>query len=57
MSFWSKFDRVLTKVEEKGFKTANKFHQYAVNTLIIGFMYGTYSLFRDYNDFFIDARV
>ncbi|KAL4426638.1 hypothetical protein ABPG74_018716 [Tetrahymena malaccensis] len=56
MSFWSKLDKILTRVEEKGFRAANKMHQYAVNALIMGFLYGTYTLFRDYNDFFIDAR-
>lgn len=57
MSFWSKFDKILTKVEDKGFRAANRVHEYTVNALILGFMYGTYTLFRDYNDFFIDARV
>ncbi len=57
MSFWTKLDKILTKVEDKGFRAANRVHQYAVNGLIIGFLYGTYTLFRDYNDFFIDARV
>ena len=57
MSFWSKFDRILTKVEKKGFDVANKGHIWGVNILIMSLCYGVYSMFRDYNDFFIDARV
>ena len=57
MSFWAKLDRLLTKVEKKGFLIANKAHVYSVNILIIGVLYGVFTMFRDYNDFFIDARV
>lgn len=57
MSFWKKFDRILTRVEKKGFDIANKAHVYTVNILLIGFGYGIYSMFSDYNAFFSDARV
>lgn len=57
MSFWHKFDKILTKAEKKGFETANKAHIWTVNILVCGTLYGIYTLFRDYNEFFIDARV
>jgi len=57
MSFWKQFDKVLTAVERKGFKAANNIHYYSVNCLILGALYGAYTVFRDYNAFFLDARV
>lgn len=49
MSFWTKFDKVLTKIEKKGFDFANKAHIYTVNICIAGVLYGIFSMFRDYN--------
>ena len=57
MSFWKKLDKMLYKFEQKGFDTANTLHKWSVNLLICGFLYGSYTLFRDYNTFFKDARV
>lgn len=56
-NFWKKFDRILSNIERKGFEAANKAHVYSVNILIGGFLYGAYTMFRDYNSFFKDARV
>lgn len=57
MSFWKKIDRILARVERKGFEVANKAHVYTVNVLLLGLGYGIYSMFSDYNKFFSDARV
>jgi hypothetical protein len=57
MSFWNKLDKLLTRVESKGFKIANNLHYYTVNIMILGCCYGIYTMFKDYNDFFLDARV
>ena len=57
MSFWQKFDKVLSKAEKTGFKAANKAHYYAVNIILASCAYGIYTIFRDYNNFFKDARV
>jgi hypothetical protein len=42
--------------EKKGFKIANKAHQYTVNMLLLAFGYGAYTIFNDYNDMFREAR-
>ena len=57
MSFWAKFDRILSKVEQKGFNFANKAHYYTINIILLSCAYGIYTIFRDYNSFFLDARV
>jgi len=57
MSFWKKFDKILTKAENKGFETANKAHYYTINIMIGCCIYGVYTIMRDYNNFFKDARV
>ncbi len=54
---WEKFERLLTRLETKGFQSANTAHKWTVNVLFMGFSYGVYTMFRDYNQFFIDARV
>jgi len=56
MSWWNRFDRWLMGVEAKGFKVANKLHVYTINMILIGLAYGTYTLFRDYNEFFKAGR-
>ena len=56
MSMWNKVDKILTRIEKKGFEAANKAHVYSINILLFGCCYATYTFFRDYNDFFIDAR-
>ena len=50
------FNRVLTKMEQKGFTLANKGHKIFINGLLLVIAYQGYSFFREYNDFFIDAR-
>jgi len=57
MSFWVKLEKIFSKVEQKGFVIANKAHYYTINVLLCSFGYGVYTFFRDYNEFFIDARV
>jgi hypothetical protein len=54
---WDRLNRLLIKAENAGHRTANKMHYYSVNAILIGLGYGVYSMFRDYNEFFIDARV
>ena len=54
---WKRFDKILTSAEQKGFKIANKAHIYTINAILIGLTYGTYSLFRDYNEYFKNFRV
>lgn len=55
--FWKKLDSLLTKAETKGFKMANKAHIYVINGILLIFAYNVVSVFRDYNAFFIEARV
>lgn len=50
------YNRVLSKLEKKGFTAANKGHKMFINLLLVGIAYQTYAFFREYNDFFIDAR-
>lgn len=54
---WKKIDSWLTKAEKAGFKVANKAHIYVVNGLLILFAYNVYTVFRGYNEFFLEARV
>ena len=54
---WERFDKFLMKIEKKGFNVANKMHIWTVNLILCGLAYGTYTFFRDYNEFFKDARV
>ena len=54
--FTSRFDSRLTKWEEKGFQTANKFHRYAINGCLLFIAYQLYSFLSAYNDFFLQAR-
>lgn len=53
---WEKLNTILTRWEKKGFKIANKAHQYTVNMLLLAFGYGAYTIFNDYNDMFREAR-
>ena len=57
MSFWDRLDKVLTRVEKKGFNAANKAHVWTINLILAGVAYGTYTIFRDYNEFFLAGRV
>lgn len=54
---WNKIDKILTRAEKGGYNLANKLHIWTVNFILCGLAYGTYTFFRDYNDFFRDARV
>lgn len=54
---WKKLDALLSKAEAKGFKVANKAHIYAINTILFIFAYNVVGVFRDYNAFFLEARV
>mmetsp|Transcript_7111 Transcript_7111/g.8030 ORF Transcript_7111/g.8030 Transcript_7111/m.8030 type:complete len:87 (+) Transcript_7111:33-293(+) len=56
MGLWERFDQILTKVEKKGFNFANKAHMWTINVMLIGLAYGTYTIFRDYNEFFLAGR-
>jgi len=57
MGFWERFDRILTSFEKKGFNFANKAHVWTINIMLIGIAWGTYTIFRDYNEFFLAGRV
>lgn len=54
---WKKLDQLLTRWEKRGFNLANKAHIYSVNFLLLVIAYQGYSFFRDYNNYFLDARV
>ena len=55
--WWDRLDKFLIKVEKKGFNAANRLHIWTINIILCGLAYGTYTFFRDYNEFFLDARV
>lgn len=54
---WKKLDALLSKAEAKGFKMANKAHVYVVNGILCLIAYNVYTVFRGYNEFFLEARV
>jgi hypothetical protein len=54
---WTKMDKLLTRFEKKGFQFANKAHIWTINVILVGLTYGTYTFFRDYNEFFKAGRV
>jgi hypothetical protein len=53
---FNRIDKLLTKFEKKGYNLANKLHVWTINIILCSLAYGTYTFFRDYNDFFRDAR-
>ncbi|CAD8084091.1 unnamed protein product [Paramecium primaurelia] len=53
---WKKLDALLSKAEAKGFKMANKAHVYVVNGILCLIAYNVYTVFRGYNEFFLEAR-
>jgi len=46
------FDRILTKVEQVGFVSANAIHKVVVTGVVVASAYGFYALGRDYRDYF-----
>ena len=46
------FDKIFTKIENFGYKAANTTHKIVVSGLVIGSVYGFYSLLRDYRAYF-----
>lgn len=50
---WSKW---LSRAEQKGFRTANTMHRVAINCILLYIGYNIFTFFRDYNDFFLNAR-
>ena len=54
---WERINKFLTRVEKKGFNAANKLHEWTINVILASLVYGTYTFLRDYNQFFLDARV
>ena len=57
MSFFKKLDKVLERLEHRGFKFANTAHKFAVNCVLIFIVYNVYTIFRDYNRHFKEVRV
>lgn len=55
--FLKKADKVLLRIEQKGYDVANKAHVYTINFILLGLGYGMYTFLRDYNEFFIQIRV
>lgn len=55
--WWSRIDKLLTRIEKKGYHVANRAHIYSVNILIFASLYAGYTIFRDYNNYFLEARV
>lgn len=49
-------DKKVTKIEQKGFRAANRIHRYAINGCLIFIGYQLYAFLREYNDFFLHAR-
>jgi hypothetical protein len=54
MSGW--LEKLLQKAERKGFSVANNLHKSTVNVMLLMLAYGGYAFFRDYNNFFLEAR-
>ncbi|KAM3143978.1 hypothetical protein pb186bvf_004029 [Paramecium bursaria] len=57
MVIWQRINRVLQRVEDKGFKFANKAHFIAINTILVMIGYNFITFFVDYNEFYLEARV
>lgn len=53
----SRIDKILTKGETFGFKTANLAHKATVNVILVGMGYCVYSTIRDYNENFKEQRL
>ena len=53
---YKKFDDKMTVWEQKGFKTANRMHKYAVNGLLFFIVYQVFDFLRSYNDLFLHVR-
>lgn len=51
-----KIDEKVTKIENKGFRAANRMHRYAINGCLLFIGYQLYVFLREYNDFFLHAR-
>lgn len=51
--FWGRF---LDGAEKVGFRAANKFHIFGVNVCLVFIAYQTFSFFKSYNEFFLNAR-
>lgn len=47
-----KFETFLDTVERIGFRTANVTHKVVVSGLVIGTLYGFYTIVRDYRSYF-----
>jgi len=50
------WEKLLGKAEQKGFRAANTFHKVAINCILLYISYNVFTFFRDYNDFFLNAR-
>ena len=53
---WSRLEKLMDKAEKKGFNWANNMHKAGVNVMLLMLGYGVYTFFRDYNNFFLEAR-
>ena len=51
-----KYDKKITKWEEKGFRGANKLHRYAINGCLLYIAYQLYDFLYEYNNYFLKAR-
>lgn len=47
--FFQTIDKVLTKTENTGHKTANFLYKSAINLMLVGMGYNIYTTLRDYN--------
>ncbi len=50
------WQQLLGKAEQKGFRAANNLHKLAINCILLYIGYNVFTFFRDYNDFFLNAR-
>ncbi len=55
--FFKIIDRVFTKAEKIGFKSANVFHKMTINVILVGMGYCVVTTMRDYNEIFKEQRV
>lgn len=52
-TLWNRF---LNVAEKLGFRAANKMHIFGVNVCLAFIAYQTFSFFKNYNEFFLNAR-
>ena len=57
MSFFKKLNKLITRVENKGFEAANVAHKWTINCILLFIVYNFTSTIVGYNQSFKEARV